>query len=40
MILEKQADIVKHRTFQYHQVIYTEKSDSHKEEAQSAITVG
>jgi hypothetical protein len=38
--LEKLADIIKQAMFQDYKVAYSEKGDTHKEEAQSTVTVG
>jgi hypothetical protein len=38
--LENLADIVKQAMFQDYKLAYSEKGDSHKEEAQSTLTVG
>jgi len=38
--LEKLADIIKQAMFQDYKVAYSEEGDSHKEEAQSTVTVG
>ena len=38
--LEKLADIIKQAMFQDYKVAYSEEGDTHKEEAQSTITVG
>jgi hypothetical protein len=38
--LEKLTDIIKQAMFQDYKVAYGEKGDSHKEEAQSTVTVG
>jgi hypothetical protein len=38
--LENLADIIKQAMFQDYKVAYSEEGDSHKEEAQSAVTVG
>ena len=38
--LENLADIIKQAMFQDYKVAYSEKGDTHKEEAESTITVG
>jgi hypothetical protein len=38
--LENLADIIKQAMFQDYKVAYSEEGDSHKEEAQSTVTVG
>jgi hypothetical protein len=38
--LEKLADIIKQSMFQDYKVAYSEKGDTHKEEAESTVTVG
>ena len=38
--LENLADIIKQAMFQDYKVVYSEKGDAHKEEAQSTVTVG
>jgi hypothetical protein len=38
--LENLADIIKQAMFQDYKVAYSEKGDTHKEEAQSTVTVG
>ena len=38
--LENLADIIKQAMFQDYKVAYSEKGDTHKEEAKSTITVG
>ena len=38
--LENLADIIKQAMFQDYKVAYSEEGDTHKEEAQSTITVG
>jgi hypothetical protein len=38
--LENLADIIKQAMFQDYKVAYSEKGDSHKEEAESTVTVG
>ena len=38
--LENLADIIKQAMFQDYKMAYSEEGDSHKEEAQSAVTVG
>jgi hypothetical protein len=38
--LENLADNIKQAMFQDYKVAYSEKGDSHKEEAQSTVTVG
>src|SRR5688572_15666026 len=38
--LEKLADIIKQAMFQDYKVAYSEEGDTHKEEAQSTVTVG
>ena len=38
--LEKLADIIKQAMFQDYKVAYSEKGDTHKEEAKSTVTVG
>ena len=38
--LENLADIIKQAMFQDYKVAYSEKGDAHKEEAESAVTVG
>jgi hypothetical protein len=38
--LENLADIIKRAMFQDYKIAYSEKGNSHKEEAQSTVTVG
>jgi hypothetical protein len=38
--LENLADIIKQAMFQDYKVAYSEEGDTHKEEAQSTVTVG
>ena len=38
--LENLADIIKQAMFQDYKVAYSEEGDTHKEEAQSTITIG
>jgi hypothetical protein len=38
--LEKLADIIKQAMFQDYKVAYSKEGDTHKEEAQSTVTVG
>ena len=38
--LENLADIIKQAMFQDYKIAYSEEGDSHKEEAQSTVTVG
>jgi hypothetical protein len=38
--LENLADIIKQAMFQDYKIAYSEKGNSHKEEAQSTVTVG
>jgi hypothetical protein len=38
--LENLADIIKQAMFQDYKVAYSEKGDTHKEEAESTVTVG
>ena len=38
--LENLADIIKQAIFQDYKVAYSEEGDTHKEEAQSTVTIG